>query len=267
MLSSNASQPAGVYQRLDGGPGQSNSYMPSQHATSNTSSPSTSLAPSLYAPSQGAAGGASNAAQPQHPPPLAPYPPQQAALSLPPPSQAPQSQIICSGCRTLLVYPQNATNVRCALCHTITAALPSGMESAQLLCGGCRTLLMYARGATSVQCSICHTVNLAHDANSVAHINCSGCSTTLMYPFGAQSVKCSICQVVTNVAVGTMRMPLPAQRPYLPSPQHSPAASYQPSGPSPVHRSPTVVVENPKSVDESGNMVSNIAVGVSTDVK
>lgn len=37
----------------------------------------------------------------------------------------------------------------------------SGMDMAQLICGGCRTLLMYSRGATSVRCSCCHTVNLA----------------------------------------------------------------------------------------------------------
>ncbi|RVX04846.1 Protein LOL1 [Vitis vinifera] len=38
---------------------------------------------------------------------------------------------------------------------------PAGLEMAQLICGGCRTLLMYTRGATSVRCSCCHTVNLA----------------------------------------------------------------------------------------------------------
>lgn len=37
----------------------------------------------------------------------------------------------------------------------------SGTEMAQLVCGGCRTLLMYVRGATSVQCSQCNTVNLS----------------------------------------------------------------------------------------------------------
>ena len=37
----------------------------------------------------------------------------------------------------------------------------AGLEMAQLICGGCRTLLMYTRGATSVRCSCCHTVNLA----------------------------------------------------------------------------------------------------------
>lgn len=31
---------------------------------------------------------------------------------------------------------------------------------AQLICGGCRTLLMHPRGATSVRCACCHTVNL-----------------------------------------------------------------------------------------------------------
>lgn len=36
----------------------------------------------------------------------------------------------------------------------------AGMEMAQLICGGCRTLLMHARGAASVRCSCCHTVNL-----------------------------------------------------------------------------------------------------------
>ncbi|RVW43611.1 Protein LOL1 [Vitis vinifera] len=40
---------------------------------------------------------------------------------------------------------------------------PAGLEMAQLICGGCRTLLMYTRGATSVRCSCCHTVNLAPD--------------------------------------------------------------------------------------------------------
>lgn len=37
----------------------------------------------------------------------------------------------------------------------------AGTEMSQLICGGCRTLLMYTRGATSVRCSCCHTVNLA----------------------------------------------------------------------------------------------------------
>lgn len=97
------------------------------------------------------------------------------------------------------MYPQGAQNVRCALCNNITSVPPAGTEMAQLVCGGCRTLLMYIRGATSVQCSQCNTVNLAMQANQIAHINCGGCGVTLMYAYGAQSVKCAMCNVVTQV--------------------------------------------------------------------
>ncbi|KAK4348103.1 hypothetical protein RND71_034442 [Anisodus tanguticus] len=37
---------------------------------------------------------------------------------------------------------------------------------AQLICGGCRTLLMHPRGATSVRCACCHTVNLVPGSKS-----------------------------------------------------------------------------------------------------
>ncbi|XP_020243508.1 protein LOL2-like [Asparagus officinalis] len=72
-----------------------------------------------------------------------------------------QSQLVCNGCRNVLLYPRGATNVCCAICNTITPVPPPGMEMAQLVCGNCRTLLMYTRGATSVRCSCCNTMNLA----------------------------------------------------------------------------------------------------------
>lgn len=31
-----------------------------------------------------------------------------------------QSQLVCSGCRNMLLYPRGAPNVRCAICNTIT---------------------------------------------------------------------------------------------------------------------------------------------------
>mmetsp|Transcript_54780 Transcript_54780/g.174038 ORF Transcript_54780/g.174038 Transcript_54780/m.174038 type:complete len:115 (+) Transcript_54780:172-516(+) len=70
----------------------------------------------------------------------APQPQQQQPPQGTPPqtSGGPQSQIICTGCRTLLVYPQGASNVRCALCNQITSVPPAGTEMAQLVCGGCR---------------------------------------------------------------------------------------------------------------------------------
>ena len=39
-----------------------------------------------------------------------------------------QGQLVCSGCRTLLVYPQGATNVCCAVCNTVTAVPPPGLH-------------------------------------------------------------------------------------------------------------------------------------------
>ncbi|KAK4386422.1 protein LOL1 [Sesamum angolense] len=148
-----------------------------------------------------------------------------------------QSQLVCNGCRTILLYPCGATNVCCAVCNTVTAVPQAGMEMAQLICGGCRTLLMHARGATSVRCSCCHTVNLVPAAappNNVAHVNCGNCHTMLMYPAGAPSVKCAICHFITTVNAA-----------------------------SPAHNQ-TVVVQNPMTVDESGKLVSNVVVGVTT---
>ncbi|KAK9227039.1 hypothetical protein WN943_012088 [Citrus x changshan-huyou] len=187
-----------------------------------------------------------------------------------------QSQLVCSGCRSVLLYPRGATNVCCALCNTITSvpipghlwatltyggkakSLGGGMEMAQLICGGCRTLLMYTRGATSVRCSCCHTVNLAPAPNQFAHVICGHCRTTLMYPHGAPSVKCAVCQYVTNVNMANARVPLPANRPNGTAiPGTLPSTSM----------TQTVVVENPMSVDESGKLVSNVVVGVSTEKK
>ncbi|KAF9623635.1 hypothetical protein IFM89_003642 [Coptis chinensis] len=104
------------------------------------------------------------------PVPLAPYPTPPAPYTLPPPNGA-QSQLVCSGCRNLLLYPVGATSVCCAVCNAVTAVPPPGTEMAQLVCGGCHTLLMYIRGATSVQCSCCHTVNLAMEGTR--SISCS----------------------------------------------------------------------------------------------
>nr|AFK33363.1 unknown [Lotus japonicus] len=74
------------------------------------------------------------------------------------------------------------------------------MEMSQLYCGGCRTLLMYANGATSVRCSCCNTTTRVPESNQVSHIHCGNCGTALMYPHGALSVKCAICQYITNVS-------------------------------------------------------------------
>eukprot|EP00245_Coleochaete_scutata_P006479 TRINITY_DN20935_c0_g1_i1.p1 TRINITY_DN20935_c0_g1~~TRINITY_DN20935_c0_g1_i1.p1 ORF type:complete len:213 (+),score=23.54 TRINITY_DN20935_c0_g1_i1:147-785(+) len=188
--------------------------------------------------------------------PVSPFPPQ-------PPPMPPQgdSQVVCSGCRTLLVYPNSAANVRCALCNVITQVPSSGSEMAQLICHGCRTLLMYIRGATSVQCSCCHAVNLAMSAQQVAHINCGGCGMTLMYPSGAPSVKCAVCQYVTQVMVSAHRMQMAPPPSSLP--MQGPPMMPMPS--SSGSRSQAVIVKNPMTLDDSGKLVNNTALGVITD--
>ncbi|XP_020597858.1 protein LOL3 [Phalaenopsis equestris] len=164
-----------------------------------------------------------------------------------------QSQLICSGCRTPLLYPRGAASVCCAICNMVTA-VPSS-DRAQIICGGCQILLMYARGASTVRCSCCNTINVARAANQVAQLSCGHCRTTLMYPYGAPSVKCAVCRYITNVGMSTIRPPTP-----LPPSTTSVTASAARKQ----SNSVTVVVENPMSVDENGKLVSNVVVGVAT---
>nr|XP_043625351.1 protein LSD1-like isoform X1 [Erigeron canadensis]XP_043625353.1 protein LSD1-like isoform X1 [Erigeron canadensis] len=136
----------------------------------------------------------------------------------------------------------------------------------QLICGGCRTLLMYPRGATNVRCSCCHMVNLVPGgSNQVAQVNCGNCRIRLMYPYGAPSVRCAVCHYITNVNMNNGRIPTPV--PMRPSG----IASSGPMPPDPIavphSHDQTVVVENPMSVDESGKLVSNVVVGVTTEKK
>ncbi|CAF2070078.1 hypothetical protein Bca4012_087507 [Brassica carinata] len=193
-----------------------------------------------------------------------------------------QDQLVCHGCRNTLMYPRGATNVRCALCHIVNMVplhphppppppphhAHAGMDMAHIVCGGCRTMLMYTRGASSVRCSCCQTVNLVPGpppSNQVAHINCGNCRTTLMYPYGASSVKCAVCQFVTNVNMSNGRVPLASNRPNgTAAPGTMPSTSTQSTPPS---QTQTVVVENPMSVNESGKLVSNVVVGVTTGQK
>ncbi|KAE8655716.1 Protein LOL1 [Hibiscus syriacus] len=189
-----------------------------------------------------------------------------------------QSQLVCSGCRSILLYPRRATSVRCALCNTIT---PTGMEMAQLICGGCRTLLMYTRGATSVRCSCCHTINIApvkqvivrwiprrcnSEADKLAKegIGLGGvASLKQIQEWIEQLLLIENCigrftrslLSIPHFQMGNVRVPPPVNRP------NETAASGSKPSTSP---SLTVVVENPMSVDESGKLVSNVVVGITT---
>jgi len=162
-----------------------------------------------------------------------------------------QGQIVCGGCRTLLLHPHGAQNVRCALCSHVTP-VQSATDMAQLVCGHCRTLLMYLRGATNVQCSVCHTLNYVGIQNHpLAHVNCGGCQTMLAYSHGAHSVKCSVCNYITQVGSGNNNQ-THSQQQQQQQQQHG-------------HPAPqTVLVENPPTLDDEGRLLSNnMAVGVS----
>ncbi|RRT32275.1 hypothetical protein B296_00048375, partial [Ensete ventricosum] len=69
----------------------------------------------------------------QMPVPLAPYPAPSPPLA--PPNEhkcflvscsGGQSQLVCSGCRNLLLYPQGAKSVCCAVCRAVTTVPPPG---------------------------------------------------------------------------------------------------------------------------------------------
>nr|AFC88835.1 putative zinc finger LOL2 [Miscanthus sinensis] len=175
-----------------------------------------------------------------------------------------QSQIVCHGCRTVLLYPRGAPSVCCAVCHAVTNVPPPAMEMARLICGGCQTLLMYTRSATTVRCSCCDTVNLVRPVSGIAHVNCGQCQTVLMYPYGAPSVKCAICNFITNVGGVTPVRPLP---PALPASSGNSYSIPSTSAPTNQSQNVTVVVENPMTVDDKGKLVSNVVVGVTSGGK
>jgi len=122
-----------------------------------------------------------------------------------------QSHLVCNGCRSTLLYPHDASRVRCQQCGHINHVAPTPATShnnhthshtpqshstSQIYCSNrnCRVLLIYPQGASSVHCSLCGTVTPAQ-----AQLNCRGCRTLLMYPHGAHSVKCTICQHISPV--------------------------------------------------------------------
>ncbi|KAF8669850.1 hypothetical protein HU200_051025 [Digitaria exilis] len=139
-----------------------------------------------------------------------------------------QDQLICSGCKRLLQYRRgSATGVCCPSCNTFTS--PSDMS--ELVCSGCFTMLVYNRGANNIRCPHCSRVNSTRSANQIGHLSCGHCRTTLAYPPGASTVGCPTCRCVNPVRDA---------------------------------RPQTVLVENPKTLDEKGKLVSNVAVGVTS---
>ncbi|KAL5184009.1 Protein LOL1 [Glycine soja] len=146
------------------------------------------------------------------PVPLAPYPTPPAPYT--PPANGVQSQLVCSGCRNLLVFPVGATSVCCAVCNAVTA-VPPPAKSQILVCDRHRNgpvsmwrlpyfthvhpgrdkcamfMLSHCQSSFGRYCST--------NSNQVAHVNCGNCRMLLAYQYGARSVKCAVCNFVTSV--------------------------------------------------------------------
>jgi hypothetical protein len=99
-----------------------------------------------------------------------------------------------------------------------------------------------------------------------------------MYPLGAQSVKCSVCHHVTGVSQhapwqglggsgGGSGAGAPAGAGGSGGGGAGGPPRQQQQGQGQQSQKQTVVVEQPPSVDEQGNEVPNIAVGVQEDVR
>jgi len=152
------------------------------------------------------------------------------------------------------------------MCQTVTTVPPRGAEMAYLVCGGCRTLLSYARGATSVQCSECSTVNLAIQTHQIAHVTCGGCNVTLMYAQGATSVSCAQCHFVTSVAPagGAAGNSGRGEGGNGAGGGNVGLSAGEGEGRG-VTNIRTVVVQHPDTLDENGQLIHNIAVGVTSE--
>ncbi|XP_047079857.1 protein LOL4-like [Lolium rigidum] len=119
-------------------------------------------------------------------------------------------------------------------CNTETTATMS-----ELICNGCRSLVTYNRSATNIRCSRCSCLNSTRAASQMAHLTCGRCRTTLMYPPGASTVECGSCRHVNH-------------------------ARGQGSSAPPDAWPQTVLVENPRTMNDKGKLVSNVAVGVTS---
>ncbi|XP_051200847.1 protein LOL4 [Lolium perenne] len=109
----------------------------------------------------------------------------------------------------------------------------------ELICTGCRSLVTYNRSAACIRCSRCNTSNSTRSASQVVTLTCGRCRTMLAYPPGASTVACAMCKHVNHVRSQGSSAPPDAW------PQ-------------------TVLVENPRTMNDKGKLVSNVAVGVTS---
>lgn len=193
----------------------------------------------------------------------------------PPPARSNQGHIVCNGCTTTLVYPLSAHRVRCTRCGHVTPA------PAQLYCSGCSTLLLYPRGASRVHCQVCGTLTSTQQvpSTSYATVICGGCRAQLRYTTPARCVQCAVCNHVTTTPQQNMhhhnhnhnqqQQPLhhSASNNSFNDSFTSTAGAYNASSiglssQGTAEGIEAVLIENPPTIDEDGNEISNINLGI-----
>ncbi|KAI4372099.1 hypothetical protein MLD38_010378 [Melastoma candidum] len=207
------------------------------------------------------------------------------------------SQVVCSGCRSTLLYPRGAANVRCALCSTVTpVSLPGDSGGRRLLewLSGLGMLLIggpFMRAFAFVilwrflgvlespwACRYGDGSTLLRRLQNFAYVyEGSNQCEMLLLPYcepctkGNQSVGPYQLWQLQNCAdvslwSSSVKCALCQYVTNAANPSRSPVPLQRPdSAPSSSTSSQTVVVENPMSMDESGKLVSSVVVGITTE--
>ncbi|GJY94279.1 LSD1-like protein [Tanacetum coccineum] len=191
------------------------------------------------------------------------------------------AQVNCGNCRMLLMYPYGAPSVKCAVCHYITnvnmsnGRVPIPMRPNGTATSGPMPPISTVKKKetnlvtleTKSSCLLIHGL-VASFSFHYMHNLCLGYFTleykssgyyiietyVLMMPL----ITCLVSQQMSNG-----RVPIPMR------PNGTATSGPMPpiSTTTPPSHNHTVVVENPMSVDESGKLVSNVVVGVTTEKK
>nr|GLL30074.1 protein LOL2-like isoform X1 [Ipomoea trifida] len=158
-----------------------------------------------------------------------------------------QSQLVCSGCRTILLYPRGATNVCCAVCNALTPVPPPGISAS------CHKILNVGNGdgsdGSTDMWGLPHTSDASTGSNQ-----CKMLLLSYGEPCARTKSVCSyqLWELSDNADAGDARVPIPSHPPNGSATSSSAPPS---STAAPRSQNQTVVVQNPMSVDESGKLV------------
>ena len=154
--------------------------------------------------------------------------------------------------------------VQCSVCSTLNDAQQAN-QLGHVVCGGCQITLMYSFGAQSVKCAVCNHVT------PVAPRPHGGAPHMQHHPQHPPQQQQQHQNYPTPPQPHHHHQPPPRQAPHYHQPhmqhqQHGqqPGGSTQNSAVMSSSKPPmqAVLVENPPSLDESGNEVQNMLLGV-----